>query len=496
MSGSSATPWDPYDLILNGEELALPSRTGWPESFVLHIESLKQAFEREKRQIYDLFASLSFALRAFNNLNQILELIPFLASRLTHADGGALILFNENGTIQLERLHCLDADERSQIEAVLHHLTQTVSHHQQDMPLTPTRLEHVLDEQFRQQTQGQILGVPLLIRNIVRGRLYVFSHRSDWQPQEQQKLLQIIADQAAVAIENNELASELNRLQALHREVASGSDIQQSLLPRACPAIAGLRVAARFQAASQVGGDYYDFISLSQHPFQDPVETGDPAFQPWALVIGDVMGKGVPAGMLMTATRSILHILTQHSPAQVLRYLNRAIFNDLENSNRFLTLFYSVYDPQTRTLTYSNAAHNPVLWWQSQSCTLTSLDTEGSLIGLDLNSTFEQKQITLQPGDVLVYYTDGFSEASNRRGERWEQEGLEKAVQWAAQRYRDPETILKSLYAQVRAFQQSENPVSLRPLTLTAPQPTIDDMTMVIVKVDPEAPCTNTCEPA
>ncbi|MEN9204292.1 MAG: PP2C family protein-serine/threonine phosphatase [Thermostichales cyanobacterium SZTDM-1c_bins_54] len=483
MSGSSATPWDPYDLLLNGEELAVPSRTGWPESFVGHLQALQQAFEREKRQILDLLASLSFALRAFNNLNQILELIPLLASRLTHADGGALILFNENGTIQLERLHCLDADERSQIQAALQQLTETVSHHQQDMPLTPTCLEHVLDEQFRQQTQGHILGVPLLIRNIVRGRLYVFSHQPDWNPREQEKLLQIIADQAAVAIENNELAAELNRLQALHREVASGSDIQQNLLPRACPTIAGLQLAARFEAASQVGGDYYDFIPLGQDPFQEPSQTGDLANQPWALVIGDVMGKGVPAGILMAATRSILHVLTQHPPAQVLRYLNRAIFNDLESSNRFLTLFYSVYDPQTRTLTYSNAAHPPVLWWKAQTRTLTSLDTEGSLIGLDINSTFEEKRVTLQPGDVLVYYTDGFSEASNRRGERWEQEGLEKALQWAAQRYRDPETILESLYAQVKAFQQSQDSVSLAPLRGSTPQPLVDDMTMVVAKV-------------
>ncbi|GAB4215330.1 MAG: SpoIIE family protein phosphatase [Synechococcales cyanobacterium] len=486
MSSPPSTPWDPYDLVLNGEELAIPSRNGWPESFVTHLEALHHTFEREKRQLQDLFASLSFALRAFNNVNQILELIPLLASRLTHADGGALLLFHDNGTVQLERLHCLDT-ERAQMQAMLENLTHSVRD-VPEPPLPSAGLGHFLDDQFQQQlgSQGQILGVPLLIRNIIRGRLYVFSHNPHWDRDSQQKLLQIIADQAAVAIENHELAGALQHAQTLVKEVEIGSDVQHSLFPRQCPEIPGLRVAARFEAASQVGGDYYDFIPLREHPIQESVSR-DP--DNWAIVIGDVMGKGVPAGMIMTATRSLLRVLTQHHPAQVLRYLNRTLFQDLDNSNRFITLFCSEYNPHTRQLTYSNAAHNPVLWWQAHNGTLTSLDSDGPLIGLDAESLFEQKTVQLQPGDVLVYYTDGFTEASNRRGERWELEGLEKAVQWAARRYRDPNLILESLYAQVRAFQQSQPSTALAPAVwgslsgVASPVPTVDDMTMVVVKV-------------
>lgn len=98
-----------------------------------------------------------------------------------------------------------------------------------------------------------------------------------------------------------------------------------------------------------------------------------------AIVIGDVMGKGVPAGLLMTMTRAMVRAeaLNRHSPARVLQHLNRAMYSDLENSNRFISLFYSEYDPRSHRLCFSNAAHNPTLWWQARTREIQPLDTEG-----------------------------------------------------------------------------------------------------------------------
>jgi sigma-B regulation protein RsbU (phosphoserine phosphatase) len=512
----------------------------------IHQERLLQ-LGREQRRMQDLFSALAFALRSFKNLNQILELIVFVASHLTDAEGGAVIVFNANGSIQLEQIHCSDHSKREQIRALMEKVTHSLSvsahsavtadlHHSSvepdtlPAPLSPPPLdsseqsawiEQVLDEQLRHDLgeDVQLFGTPLLIRNTVRGRLYVFSRQSGYSwTDNRQQLLRVIADQTAVAIENDELTAELRKKNLLDKELEIGSEIQAQLLPRQCPEIPGILLAARCQTANKVGGDYYDFIKVPSHPVEElpslrsrllayppkqPLET-----QQWGIVIGDVMGKGVPAGLLMTMTRGMLRaeVLNYHSPARILQHLNQVMFSDLENSNRFISLFYSEYNPQTRQLCFSNAAHNPTLWWHAATQEIQPLDTAGTLIGLDPHSTYEQQCVQLQPGDVVVYYTDGFTDAANARGERLEASGLENAIQKAAQHHQDPQDILHSLFEQVEAFRRNarahRNSIPPDHLTLemmqelggdgALPLPidyfrsdlnSVDDMTLVVLKV-------------
>ena len=199
------------------------------------------------------------------------------------------------------------------------------------------------------------------------GRLYVFSYDPQYTWNEaRRKLVQLVADQTAVAIVNDELAAELRQKQRLDRELEIGAEIQLRLLPSQCPRIDGIQLAARCQTANRVGGDYYDFIPTTHDLVRSRGFDAKPAPEEpihsehgrWGIAIGDVMGKGVPAGLIMTLTRGMLRseALNQHSPARILKHLNRAMYADLENSHRFVTLFYSEYNPETRQLAYSNAA--------------------------------------------------------------------------------------------------------------------------------------------
>lgn len=461
---------------------------------------------RDQYRMQYLLAWLAFALRSFNNLNQILELTAFVASQLTDAEGGALVLFNPNGTIQLDQLHCSDLHHREQIRAEMEQIAQTLSAQE---PMLKTEgslsvkipaLEHLLDERFRQSLgpDVRLFGTPLLIRNSVQGRLYVFSRQPGYHWDERrQQLLRLVADQAGVAIENDRLTAALRRKVALEKEMEIGSYIQAQLLPQEYPQVKGIRLAARCRVASKVGGDYYDFIKIP--------EKSDPAASPsssekLAIVIGDVMGKGVPAGLLMSMTRAMVRAeaLNRHSPARVLQHLNRAMYSDLEHSNRFISLFYSEYDPHSHRLCFSNAAHNPTLWWQARTREIQPLDTEGALIGLEENSHYSESCVQLQPGDVVVYYTDGYTEAANSRGERLETSGLMDAIQHAACRYDSPEDILESLFEQMDAFRgrQGSPPLTLLPpddpeLLLQdeislRPEP-VDDTTLVVLKVLPDS---------
>ncbi len=447
---------------------------------VFALKELVARLNREQHKIQDLLSSLGFALRSFSNLNQFLELIPLMASRVTDADGGALILFRPNGQVKLERLHCQDSVWGQELRKAIENATRQISTALATLPPAEAvarspQMVSMLDHQVTRRLGAdvQIFGTAILVRNSERGRLYVFSRDPNYTWTEtRQKLVRLVADQTAVAIENDELTVELKKKERLDRELEIGAEIQLRLLPRQCPQIQGIELAALCKTANRVGGDYYDFIpahSAQTRSLEEDATTGR-----WSLTIGDVMGKGVPAGLIMTMTRGMLRaeVLNGHSPARILQHLNQVMYADLENSNRFVTLFYSEYDPKTRLLSYSNAAHNPPLLWQAATNSIKRLDTLGMLIGLDAETQYQDSQVQLQPGDTIIYYTDGFTDAANQYGQRFDEDNLMSAFRWACQHLDDPQSILKYLFDCVQQFIGAGNPNS-------------DDMTLVVMRVKP-----------
>jgi len=188
-----------------------------------------------------------------------------------------------------------------------------------------------------------------------------------------------VADQTAVAIENDELTVELRK--RTPRSGARNWCRNSAATAAPCPTIPVCPLL-HCQPANRVGGDYYDFICTNKTRFSRIQEV----IHSLSLGAGDWgrYGKGVPAALIMTMTRGMLRErCLRSSPALILQKLNRVMYADLETSHRFVTLFYSEYDPQTRILSYSNAAHNPPLLWQAAT---KIMDTLGMLIGLDAHS--------------------------------------------------------------------------------------------------------------
>ncbi|WP_201782649.1 PP2C family protein-serine/threonine phosphatase [Calothrix sp. 336/3] len=440
---------------------------------VVALKELVARLHREQNKIQDLLSSLGFALRSFNNLNQFLELIPLMATRVTDADGSALFLYKPNGQIRLEQLHWQDSRQRKNIRKALEIASSQITF----IPNTSSvnNSTGVLDDPMQRCLGAdiQIFGTAILVKHIERGWLYVLSRDAEYSWTEtRQKLVRLVADQTAVAIENDELAVELKKKERLDQELEIGAEIQRRLLPRQCPTIPGVSLAARCKPANRVGGDYYDFIPTNQNQIQLLKQDNTEA-ESWALVIGDVMGKGVPAGLIMTMMRGMLRgeVLHGHPPARILQNLNRVMYADLENSNRFVTLFYSEYDPKTRVLSYSNAAHNPPLWWHAASKKVTRLDTLGVLIGLDANSQYEDDQVILEPGDTIIYYTDGLTDAASPSGSRFEEENLMESLNFACSSYQHPQEILEYLFEKLQKF-------------IGADKQNTDDMTLVVLRAD------------
>jgi len=462
---------------------------------VLALKEMISNLHREQNKIQNLLTSLSFALRNFNNLNQFLELTPLMVTRVTDAEGGALVLYKENNQVELEQFYCqnnllrerINQDFLQVIQEINTYETKHKSNEQSYPKLAcfPVFVQEKIHNHFSGYLQ--IYSSPVVSKNVEKGRLYVFSHEPEFSwTQSRKTLTQLVSDQTAVAIANHELTVKLMSKERQDRELEIASEIQVRLLPRQCPTITGLELAAKCETADRVGGDYYDFIPANYDQWdQDTEQVPDSPCQSWSIVIGDVMGKGVPAGLIMTMTRGMLRaeVLNRHSPARVLKHLNRVMYADLDNSHRFVTLFYSEYDPRSHALRYANAAHNPPLYWNASTNNVRKLDTEGMLVGLQPNSNYEDDEVILGVHDTVLYYTDGLTDAINQNNQRFDEENLVNSFQYACENFDHAQEILDYILDEIKNF-------------IGGGHSNVDDMTMIILRHKPSAdycPCDEDC---
>jgi serine phosphatase RsbU (regulator of sigma subunit) len=257
------------------------------------------------------------------------------------------------------------------------------------------------------KTQTQVLGVVLL------GRL---AGQTAFTASEE-KLAMALASQAAIALERARLYQQEIKRQRLEQELEVGRQIQLSLLPARNPQAAGWEFAASYQAARQVGGDLYDFFEL---PGESP-QLG--------MLIADVTGKGVPAALFMAFCRAIIRTeaMNSHNPATVLEQANRLIVMD-NRSRMLLSAFYCILDIETGRLIYTNAGHNWPLWMRIATDECQELRAQGFVLGFLAGITLEEHRVDVAPGDLLVFYTDGVTEARNAAGELFGEERLQAVV--------------------------------------------------------------------
>ena len=242
---------------------------------------------------------------------------------------------------------------------------------------------------------------------------------------------------------------------ALDRELLAVADIQRSLLPAEVPDIPGLDVAAYYQTSRRAGGDYYDFF---------PLPGGR-----WGILMADVSGHGTPAAVLMAITHSIAHNAgdTQHPPGSMLAFVNARLAAAYTNgTGNFVTAFYAIWDPATRVLAYASAGHPPPRLRRADG-TVEPLDGEHGLpLGIVDDEAFPNNRRPLAPGDAVVLYTDGITEARDRPGELFETERLDAAGRPAGG---DAADTLRAVLSAVEAF--------------TDGQPPGDDRTLMVAKV-------------
>ncbi len=439
--------------------------SGASKSLTDLIDSLSQ----EQIVNQDLLLSLSFSLRSFTNLQRFLELIPLLVTQLVGVHGSLLIPFQDNGSIWREQLQIFPIDEDEELFRQLFLLEEGMK---MGFGMQENNIE-ILDRLVQRYFESSnVIATSIVSRGRQRGRLYAFDKKEiDFGSNVHRKHLQLVADLTGVAIENDVIFQVIRNHEKVDRQISIGAEIQSQLLPDQCPIIEGVELAACCRPAFQVGGDYYDFMPTRPDLTERAKSSGR-----WAFVIGDVMGKGVPAGLLMTMLRGMLRaeVLSGLPPDCILHDLNQLALEDLTQSHRFVTLFYSDFDPISRKLRFANAAHNPPLLWSAKSKSINKLDAAGLLIGLQPEAEYGCGEVILNPGDVLLYYTDGVTEAPGMSGERFDENRLITFLERFASEGLGAQQILNRLFDRLDGF------VGVGDHHLE------DDASMVVLKVSEE----------
>ncbi|MCG8350942.1 MAG: SpoIIE family protein phosphatase [Chloroflexales bacterium] len=325
---------------------------------------------------------------------------------------------------------------------------------------------------------GTLIALPILARTSLLGILLMDYNIPDYVPEPRQVALYTGAiGQIASALESALLAREAVEAAHLEQELRVAREIQTALLPATLPCISGWEISADWRSARLVGGDFYDFWFFK--PRNQVVALGNSVeasvnMQPFAskqnlmgFVIADVSDKGVPAAMFMALSRSLVRAaaLDGSTPSRALERANRWIARDSE-SGMFVTLFYAVLEIDTGLLYYSCAGHNPPLIYHQATQTFEALATPGIALGVLEEIELHEATATLAPGDLLLCYTDGLTEAINEESEEF---GMERLRSLLMQRHAESApVVLESINAAVTSF--------------TRGRPPFDDMTMVVIR--------------
>jgi serine phosphatase RsbU (regulator of sigma subunit) len=297
-----------------------------------------------------------------------------------------------------------------------------------------------------------LMAVPISIKNDFFGVMLVEEAENGSRFRSRRiEIINGIAQQAALAIQNDLLQQEMVMHERLETEVQLARQIQQTFIPQSLPARDGWQFAARWRTARQVGGDFYDVIELPNHKI--------------GLFIADVADKGMPAALFMALTRTLVRaaVTETHSPAEVLRHVNDQLLPDTRQG-MFVTAVYGVLDTVTGNFTYVNAGHNPPMWVKAIG--IEKLTRTAIALGVSDQHEIQERTISLAEGDMLLLYTDGLTEAFSPDGDMFGETRLMDV--FASIQNPAAEEVLTAVEERVTAFIES--------------LPLADDLTMLAVK--------------
>jgi phosphoserine phosphatase RsbU/P len=400
---------------------------------MLNQPNLDDIDHEHLRSLYEITRAMNSSLDFDEVLNTVLDSMM----QVTRAQHGFLMVADEAGSLRTQVARSLDGDlaEASYSTTVVN---QVVAMRQ---PLLTNNAQfdtrYKVGESIIAKGLRAILCAPMMVQDRLVGVVYVdTSIRTGTFTQADLSLLSAVSGQAAVAIENARLYLVAVEKGRMEHELQMAREIQESLLPRQMPHLPGYQVAAHWQSAREVAGDFYDLFLLPDGAL--------------AVVIADVADKGAAAALFMASARSMIrsHALAGFSPFETLSRTNDMIVADAGDGT-FVTVYYSLFR-LGGIATHLNAGHNPPAIYRHHTKQVSFLPRGGRALGWFLNNPLTPLDLSLEPGDVIVYYTDGLTDAENDLGDNYGEKRLAESLVACAEL--DAAEMLQTLVHSVDRF--------------------------------------------
>ncbi|MBN2305909.1 MAG: SpoIIE family protein phosphatase [Anaerolineae bacterium] len=403
--------------------------------------------------LYEITRTLNSSL----DLDEVLENIMDRVIEVTGAERGFLMLYDEKQDDLVFKV--ARGIDRSDLESPEFQVSTTILERVRESGQALLTDNAQYDNRFKRGESIMILGlrsilcVPIPIKEKLIGVVYVDNRlHVGLFNKGHLELLTAFASQAGVAIENARLYQVAVEKGRMEQELQMARDIQRGLLPSVLPTIPGYEVAADWRSAREVAGDFYDVFRLGESDL--------------GVVIADVSDKGAPAAIFMAVASSFIRgvALSAPTPQDTLRQANISILKETQ-SGMFVTVYYAILHPEGR-ITGVNAGHNLPLLYRHEQQAHEFLPRGGRPLGWFEDLPVEAVEYQLKPGDVLVFYTDGLTEAENAKSEPYGEDRLVEAVR--ASMELPAGDIMKAILASLETF--------------VGDTPPFDDTTLVVVR--------------
>ena len=384
-------------------------------------ESAVEAALRLQNARLAALQNVALSLTCTLDLPEVLRRVVEMAQTLSNAAHSHIFLYDPaHQTLQLAASHWSEQERQITLSPRPGGITAYVAQTGEPQFIADTMTHQAYADVPAERKPGALACLPLIKDAHVLGTLNL----GYWQPHafdaDSRNFLDLLAQHAALAIDNARLHALEVENARMEQELAMARQVQQSLLPRSLPQYDGWEFAALWRPARVVGGDMYDFVELT-HTRDDAV---------LAISIADVADKGMAAALFMALTRTALrsNSTLRCCPSDCIDNTNHVLCEDAANG-MFVTVVYAQLQVANGELDYVNAGHNLPLWYRRAARTLNALPTTGIALGIERAHTYYSDTIQIMPGDFVLLYTDGVTDAANAQWELFGHARLEQLMQ-------------------------------------------------------------------
>ncbi len=445
-----------------------------PATYLVHFSVFRMyyvqdAIEKEENlkftrsyinSVFDFIKNINEALSEHSAVQNVLDFVIASVMETTHADGGVILLYNEDDQklrvrslsgyypppfrvpdIVTKKIGKIDAYFRSKPLTLNDTYIGRAAREQSPLYIPHAEKSPEVRDLIKDDINycSSLILIPLAVSGRLYGVLSIISRDPEHRFSDQDfERTRVFADYTSLTIDALYNYMELVEKREIEREVEIAGGIQKNLFPKEVPADSRLSISAQTIPARGVSGDYYDIIQL-------------PGDNRLGILVCDVAGKGIPASLVMVMIRTILHLIAgeARSASDFVSFINRGVAGNV-GIERFATLSFLILNPMNGSAEYCNAAHHPLIVYQPSRQSFRQIDSEGVPVGIDATWDYPQTSFQIEKNDLLVFYTDGITEAMNSEDQQFGFDRLIKVIENNCSL--PPEELKQKIFASIDEF--------------------------------------------